>query len=63
MDNKKTSSGIGFLQALALVFIGLKLAGFIDWSWWLALSPILIPLAVFIACIIILGVIKFIETP
>lgn len=63
MDNKKTSSGIGFLQALALVFIGLKLAGFIDWSWWLVLSPILIPLAVFIACIIILGVIKFIETP
>ena len=62
MDNKKTSSGVGFCQALALVFIGLKLAGLIDWSWWLVLSPILIPLAIVIACIVILGVIKFIET-
>lgn len=62
MDSKKTTGGIGFCQALALVFIGLKLAGFIDWSWWLVLSPILIPLAIFIACIIVLGVIKLIET-
>ena len=63
MDNKKVPGGIGFLQALTLVFIGLKLAGFIDWSWWLVLSPVLILLVIFIACIVILGVIKFIEMP
>jgi hypothetical protein len=27
-------------MALLLLFIGLKLAGFIDWSWWWVLSPL-----------------------
>jgi len=38
------SGGIGFLGALTLLFIGLKLTGYIDWSWWWVLSPIWIPL-------------------
>jgi small Trp-rich protein len=25
--------------ALTLLFIGLKLANFIDWSWWWVMSP------------------------
>lgn len=32
--------GIGLLGALGILFIGLKLAGFIDWPWWAVLSPI-----------------------
>lgn len=28
-----------FHQALALIFICLKLVGEIDWSWWWVLSP------------------------
>jgi len=28
------------LGALALLFIALKLLGYIDWSWWWVLSPI-----------------------
>ena len=28
-----------FTNALTLLFIGLKLANYIDWSWWLVLSP------------------------
>lgn len=35
----KKSSSVGFFDLLALLFIGLKLAGFIDWSWWWVLSP------------------------
>ena len=36
---------IGFLPALALLFIGLKLGGVIAWSWWLVLLPLwVIPL-------------------
>lgn len=38
--------GIGFLPALALLFIALKLMHFIDWSWWVVLSPIWAPVAV-----------------
>ena len=40
-----------FFPALTLLFIALKLLGFIDWSWFWVLSPvwILILLAVFIS--------------
>jgi len=39
---------IGFPGLLALVFITLKLIGKISWSWWWVLSPIWIPLALFV---------------
>jgi len=29
-----------FMPLLAVCFIGLKLAGYITWSWWWVLSPI-----------------------
>ena len=31
---------IGFLGLLGLLFIGLKLAGAITWSWWFVLLPL-----------------------
>lgn len=34
-----SSSGIGFVGLLTIVFITLKLLGKIDWSWWWVLSP------------------------
>lgn len=34
------SSGIGFSGALTILFIGLKLAGIIKWSWVWVLSPL-----------------------
>ena len=30
-----------FVDNLTLLFIGLKLAGFIDWSWWLVMAPMI----------------------
>ena len=39
------SSGIGFFGMLGILFIGLKLAGVIDWDWWLVLLPIWAPAA------------------
>jgi len=33
---------MGFIEVLTLIFITLKLTGYIDWSWWWVLSPILI---------------------
>jgi hypothetical protein len=29
-----------FLPALALLFIALKLTGYITWSWWWVLAPL-----------------------
>ena len=50
MDNASSSvsssSGIGFLGLLTILFIGLKLTGFIAWSWWWVLAPMWIPIAV-----------------
>lgn len=44
MDNVnrsvQQSGGIGFVGLLTILFIGLKLTGYITWSWWWVLSPI-----------------------
>lgn len=34
---------IGFWSALLLMFIGLKLANVIGWSWWWVLAPAWVP--------------------
>ena len=39
-ENPNQSGGIGFLGLLTILFIGLKLTGFIAWSWWWVLSPL-----------------------
>lgn len=38
---------------LAIVFVVLKLAGVIAWSWWWVFSPILIPFAAAILLLIV----------
>lgn len=43
MDNNTsslTSSGIGFMGALQILLIGLKLGAVIDWAWWKVLLPL-----------------------
>lgn len=47
MSKDKTevrTGGIGFFGLLTIVFITLKLMGYITWSWWWVLSPLWIPL-------------------
>ena len=39
-DKKVKNSGIGFISALTLIFIVLKLTNNIKWSWIWVLSPI-----------------------
>ena len=39
-DNGNCSGGIGFMGMLGILFIGLKLAGFIDWPWVRVLTPL-----------------------
>jgi hypothetical protein len=36
------SGGIDFVGGLQLLFIALKLTGFIAWSWWVVLLPMLV---------------------
>ena len=51
MREQKNSSGggIGFLGFLTLLFIALKLTGYIDWSWMWVLAPLWIGIPVMFA--------------
>ena len=40
MKKEYSQKDAWFLYALALVFITLKLTGFIDWSWWWVTAPL-----------------------
>ena len=44
--NSKNTGGVGFLGLLTLLFIGLKLTGYIAWSWIWVLAPIWIPISI-----------------
>ena len=46
--------GPSFCSLLTLLFIGLKLGGAIDWSWWWVLCPIWIPTMIVIVSLLIL---------
>ena len=48
-DRPSSSDGLGFLGGLTLLFIGLKLTGFINWSWWWVLAPLWVTAAAIIA--------------
>lgn len=62
MTSNSSSSGIGFVGLLTIVFITLKLTHFIDWSWWWVLSPIWISVVATIAVLLIgLAIIGIIE--
>lgn len=57
-SSSSSSSGIGFVGMLTVLFIALKLTGYITWSWVWVLSPIWI--TVIITIVAIFGVIAMI---
>ncbi|MDO5015281.1 MAG: hypothetical protein Q4E28_04950 [Clostridia bacterium] len=51
-DNGESTGGIGLTGALGLIFITLRLTGYIDWSWLWVLAPIWIPIVIVMVLII-----------
>jgi len=49
---------LGFFSLLALIFITLKLLGYIDWSWWLGLLPAYGGLVIMLVLFVILLVLN-----
>lgn len=46
-NNSNTNNGgIGFFGLLTIVFITLKLTGYVAWSWWWVLAPSWIPFVI-----------------
>jgi uncharacterized membrane protein YdbT with pleckstrin-like domain len=60
-ENSNSYRGIGFFGLLQVVFIALKVAKVIDWSWWLVFIPAWIQLGIIILLIIILAIIYVIQ--
>lgn len=54
-----SSGGIGFVGALTVAFIVLKLTGYIDWSWWWVWSPVWIAAIAFVVVIGLIGMLAF----
>lgn len=61
MANSTNSGGVGLGGLLTVLFVGLKLTGYITWSWWWVLSPIWIPLSFLIVFIIITFIVLIIK--
>ena len=52
--------GIGFVGALTILFIALKLIGEITWPWWWVLSPIWISIGLVVLFILIIIILLWI---
>lgn len=54
-----SSGGIGLFGLLGVLFVGLKLTGYIDWSWWYVTLPFWggIALGLAIVAVVALGAI------
>lgn len=49
MTQEKSTSGISFMGLLTILFIGLKLTDYIQWSWLWVLSPLWLGLVGFLS--------------
>lgn len=54
----ESESSIGVVGLLGVLFIGLKLTGFINWSWWFVTMPFWLPVAIIISLIVVLYFLK-----
>lgn len=56
-NDVNVSCGGIFAAMLAVLFIGLKITGYIDWSWWWVLAPLWMPAVIVILLIIVIVVV------
>jgi hypothetical protein len=56
MSESRSYEGIGFWGLLGIVFITLKLTGYIDWPWIWVLCPLWIGPAFFLVVLSVAGV-------
>lgn len=63
MSDKKVAVTVGpnFFGVLTLIFITLKLTGYINWSWWWVLAPLWGSFAFAIAFVVVAMLIIYIR--
>ncbi len=58
MSNNVThNGGVGILGLLGVVFVTLKLTGYIDWSWWWVTLPFWGGFALVLAVLAVIGLV------
>lgn len=55
-NSNNVGNGVGVSSLLGLLFVGLKLTGSIDWSWWWVTAPFWIPPVFVVACLVVGGI-------
>jgi hypothetical protein len=61
MSEQNKNEGLSFFGLLTILFIGLKLANIIEWSWVWVLGPIWIPFCIIIFALTILLIFALIK--
>lgn len=61
-SSNSTSTGISTSGLLGVLFVGLKLTGYIDWPWIWVLSPFWIPVVILIGILLVLLIIWLIAS-
>ena len=62
MEKKEVKyTGLGFADALTLLFIALKLCGVVSWSWLWVLSPIWITFALLVVIGLVIVILTAIQ--
>jgi len=56
MSKSRTPNSVGILSILGLIFITLKLTGYINWSWWWVTLPFW-GVAVFLLAIVVVFIV------
>jgi hypothetical protein len=56
-NNNNSSSGLGLGMILFLIFMTLKLTGYITWSWWYVTLPLWGPL---LLVLVIMGIVALV---
>ena len=61
MDNKEPliDLDLNIFSTLQLIFLTLKIAGLVDWSWWFVFSPLIIWVLALI--VIVIGVLIYMK--
>lgn len=60
-NTTKVQGSFPFLSILCLIFITLKLTGYIAWSWLWVLAPIWIPISIIFVVFVIVGMLYVAE--
>jgi hypothetical protein len=58
-NSNNSSSGLGLGMILFLIFMTLKLTGYITWSWWYVTLPLWGPLLLVIAIVGIAALVAY----